>query len=172
MSIIRDGFRSLYRSGAYFTEAVLPHAFEKAGLRRGAASKIGLALGGLAGIASFAVGACFFAALPMSAPIFTVAVAIYGAKGIGMVGLVTGILAGTGIVVTTTAAGMCREAKNEFTRDVRKAREHYRKAPPAQEKSSFRHSLKAALGFRNAVEGKKSAVPPVEKAPVQIPQPG
>jgi hypothetical protein len=175
MSIIQEGFRSLHRSGAYFAEAVLPHALEKAGLRRGAASKIGLALGGLAGIASFAVGACFFAALPMSAPMFTVAVAIYGAKGIGMVGVVAGILAGTGVVVTTTAAGMCRALKNEALHDLNKLREHYRhdrQAPPAPEKTSFRHSLKAALSFRKAAEGARPAPPPAEKPPVQVPQPG
>lgn len=168
MSIILDGFRSLYRSGAYFSEAVLPHALEKAGLRRGAAAKIGLTLGGLAGIASFAIGACFFAALPMSAPMFTVAVAVYGAKGVGMVGLVAGILAGTGVVVTTTAAGMCRELKHEAARDLHKLQEHYH---PAPEKASFRQSLKAAFSFGKHIRDAKPASP-VPKSPVQVPQQG
>ena len=175
MSIIRDGFRSLYRSGAFFTEAMLPKALEKTGLPRGRASKAGMLTGGALGLASLVVGASFLIALPMSVPMFSVAVAVYAAKGVAMAGAISATLVGTGIVVTTTALGMCREMERHAAQALKKARGHNRPKPvppPVPEKTSL-GTLNAAPGFNKAVEGLLPAPQaPDPKAPLPSPQPG
>jgi hypothetical protein len=173
MSIIRDGFRSLYRSGAYFSEGLLPKALERAGMSHARAAKIGAGAGTTLGIASLIVGIGYALAIPLALPMCGVAITIYAGKGIAMAAGLMTILAGTATVVTTTALGMCRELTNHTSNTLKKANARLHAAPAPAEKRGFGQKLGARLGFRKAAEQKTPAAPPAPaKTPVPVPQPG
>jgi hypothetical protein len=171
MSMIRDGFRSLYRSGAYFSEGVIPRALERAGVSHARAAKIGAGAGMALGIASLVVGAAYALAIPMALPMCGVAIAVYGAKGLAMAAGLVAVLGGTGGVVMTTALGMCREITHSTSGKLQKAAARLH-APPMPEKTRFRQKLQAKLGFRKAVGNKAPQASLQSKPPIQTPQPG
>ena len=163
MSIIRDSFPSLYRSGAWFTEAFLPKAFGKLGVSHGKAA--GALAGCVAGVASIVVGSCFLAALPMSLPMFSVGVTIYGAKGLAMAAGLGAALVGTGTVVTVTGLGMCRDMANRTLRGAAKAqgpKAAASHAPSPAENSAFVKRMKAAACFRKAAKATETALKAAE----------
>ncbi len=169
MSIIRDGFRSLYRSGAWFTENCAPDMLKKAAVPKGASAKTGHVLGGLLGIGSLIVGAGFCLALPLSFPMFTTAVAVYGTHGLAIAAAAAATLAGTAMVVLTAGLGMCCAAKKDLSAALNKARGHIHfkhAAPSAPEKTSFKAAATPAKDFRQAVDGAASQPTPAALAPV------
>jgi hypothetical protein len=176
MSMIRDGFRSLYHSGAFLTETLLPKTLEKTGFSRRNATTIGASIGSAIGLASLVVGSCFLAALPMSLPMFSVAITVYAAKGIAMVAAMTAVLSGTGVVVTTTGIGMCRDMAKRAAKGWQKTQGRlHRKSstPPAQPEKTAFGNPKAAPGFQKAVAGTAPAAAPADgKLSQPAPQPG
>jgi hypothetical protein len=174
LSMVRDGFKSLYRSGAWFTEGFLPKLLEKTGLPRGKASKAGVVAGSAAGFASIVVGMGFFLAIPVSIPMFSVAVAVYAAKGIAMVAGAATLLAGTSAVVTTSGIGMCRALthdvsgamKNRHTSKLKAA------APPAPEQTKVLMRQRLVDGFRKALHRTPAPAEAGKRPPVSAPTPG
>lgn len=168
MKFIRDGFKSLYRSGTEFTEKILPEFLRKIGVPEKAANIIGQSAGSFAGALSLITGAYFLIAIPVSMPMFLVASGMLPVKGSIAAVVATALLGSTGTVVTTTALGMCRAAAKGIRSAFSAARKHLMKVPSpvpaAAEKSSFSVTAKPAADFKNAA----TAAPP---APHSAPQP-
>ncbi|TAL29530.1 MAG: hypothetical protein EPN97_13295 [Alphaproteobacteria bacterium] len=167
MKFIKDGFKSLYRSGTEFTEKILPKFLRKIGVPEKAANVIGKSAGSFAGVASLVTGAYFLIAIPVSMPMFLVASGMLPVKGSIAAVVATALLGSTGTVVTTTGLGMCRAAAKGIRNTFKAARRHLLKTPSpvpaATEKSSFRVTAKPAAAFKNAA----TAVP---EAPQTQPQ--
>ncbi|MEZ0223784.1 MAG: hypothetical protein ACAH83_04460 [Alphaproteobacteria bacterium] len=165
IKFVKDGFKSLYRSGTAFTEEILPKFLGKIGVPEKAASAIGKAAGSFAGMLSLVTAAYFFIAIPVSMPMFLVASGILPFKGSIAAVAATALLAGTGTVVTTTALGMCRAMAKGMQGAFSAAREHLRKppspVPPAAEKSAFRVTAAPAAAFKNAASAAPEALQPL-----------
>lgn len=170
MKFIKDGFKSLYRSGTAFTEKILPKFLQKIGVPEKAANVIGKSAGSFAGALSLITGAYFFIAIPISMPMFLIASGMIPVKGSIAAIAATALLGSTATVVTTTGLGMCRAATKGIRNTFSAARKHLAKVPSpvpaAAENSSFRIAAKPAADFKNAA----TAVPAVlQTAPQTAP---
>lgn len=168
--MIREGLKSFYRSGAWFSQDFLPRAFGKTGLRAKNATMLGRACGVTLGLASLAVGLGFCAALPVSLPMFMVASAIMPVSGKLMALGAAAVLAGTGTVVTITGCGMCRDLKDAARALLRKAHAApLHPGSPASPEKSFFKNRRFASAFKKA-----TANPPISPTPAAAitPRPG
>jgi hypothetical protein len=164
MSIVRDGFKSIYRSGAGFTAVTLPKYLQKAGLSKSASARISKVAGNAAGIASVIIGAQFLVAIPLSVPMFFVAATVMHVKGMLMAAAVAGLLTGTGAIVMTTGLGMCRDAGKAMCGLFKSAQTHTKKPAPVPsvpvERSSFTAKATPAADFEIAVIGNEVKTAP------------
>lgn len=167
LSFIPEGFKSLYRSGAAFTEEIAPKLLGKIGLPQKLASPAGKIAGGAIGVASIVTGATFLAAIPISLPMFVVASGIFASKGIGAAVFVTGFLGSVGTIVTTTGIGMLRAAGKAATGLFHRASHHQSK--PVPEKTSFKGNVTAKADFdrqaKPAVAPQNPQARPAPQAP-------
>jgi hypothetical protein len=152
---IKDGFKSLFRSGAAFTEKILPKFLRKTGVPEKFSSTIGKTAGSIAGALSIVTGAYFLIAIPVSMPMFLVATGMLPVKGSIAAVIATALLGSTGTVVTTTGFGMCRAAAQGLRNTFGAARRHMLKSPSAPvaaaaERSSFRVTTRPAAAFSGA----------------------
>lgn len=158
LSFIAQGFKSLYRSGAAFSEEITPKWLAKTGLPATTTAKIGGAAGGILGLASIATGACFLAAIPLSLPMFLVASGIFASKGIAAAVFVTGFLGGVGTVVTTTGLGMGRALAKDTVSLFRRIKHLPAKhSAPLPQKTSFNSGASAKPDFSKAVKAPEAA---------------
>jgi hypothetical protein len=148
--MIVRAFKSFFRSGSAFSEQILPKFL---------GNKPGVILGTAAGLASVFTGICFFAAIPMSVPMFLVAHGMFAGKGAFVAAAATVFLGGVGSVVTTTGLGMMRAATRGIFSAVEKRLYPKAAAAPVPGKSSFNGAATSRAEFKTAAAASPPSKP-------------